>query len=96
MITEIIRDRIVRASLEVSNSMEFVQRVLRTIGEPNTRHPDIKGGASAPVNPQDLPLSRAMDLLESEIVALQRALAEFRGDEPEESREAPTQLGRYK
>jgi hypothetical protein len=90
MITEIIRDRIVKASLEVNNATESVRHVLRSIADGGVKPTDISGKAgSTPVNPSELSISRALDLLESELLGLQRELREFRGDEPEQTQATP-------
>lgn len=93
MITEIIRDRIVKASLEVSNARDSVRHVLNTIADSNVPQP-MATVAGAPVNPHGMPLARAVDLLEAEIAGLQHELMQFRGDEPEQSTQVDTR--RYK
>jgi hypothetical protein len=93
MITEIIRERIVKASLEVNSATENIRRVLRSIADYDARPPDVSSKlGSTPVNPGDLSITRALDLLESELEGLQRELREFRGDEPEQTQATP----RYK
>jgi hypothetical protein len=93
MITEIIRDRIVKASLEISNARDSVRHVLNTIADDDVPQP-MATVAGAPVNPHGLSLSRATDLLEAEVSGLQRELMKFRGDEPEQSTAVDTR--RYK
>lgn len=93
MITEIIRDRIVKASLEISNARDSVRHLMQTICEHDEPHP-VATVAGAPVNPHGLSLSRAVDLLEAEIAGLQRELMQFRGDESEPSTQVDTR--RYK
>lgn len=95
MITEILRDRIVKASLEVSNARDSIRHVLQTIAG-NTNKPATNSTAGAPVDPHHIPLSRAIDLLEAEIIGLHRELREFRGDEPEEATMGIAVPGRYK
>jgi hypothetical protein len=83
MITEIIRDRIMKASLEINSATSALRHILRSIAECAEKPRTVDGG-SIPVSPASLSLSRAMDLLESELVGLQRELVEFRSDEPQE------------
>jgi hypothetical protein len=93
MITEIIRDRIVKASLEISNARDSVRHVLNTIADDDVPQP-MATVAGTPVNPHGLSLSRATDLLEAEVSGLQRELMKFRGDESEQSTAVDTR--RYK
>lgn len=94
MITEIIRDRIVRVSQEISNARDSVRHVLNTIADNDVPPPGMVSTAGAPINPHGMPLARAVDLLEAEIAGLQRELMQFRGDEPEQS--VPVDTRRYK
>lgn len=94
MITEIIRDRIVKASLEISNARDSVHHILLTVSDRAEK--PLSTAAGAPLNPHGMPLARAVDLLEGEIAGLQRELMEFRGDEPEEASQTIVAPGRYK